>query len=119
MSTAVNSISIPERFLRACEGWTGGQNCMLYAITSSGGLLTGHIRPLGCTTDEQWYLQLWRNLSCDLGLAACMAESERGRYRECTSYVHDASVLTEFETWTDELCETLASEYDLEEWEIN
>lgn len=119
MSTAINSIEIPGRFLRVCEGWYDGQDDLLYAITSSGGLTTGNIRPLGCTTDEQWYLQLWRELSCDLGRAARLAESTRGRFKDCLLYVRDASVLTEFENWVDELCDTLADEYNLENWGIN
>ncbi len=112
--TPINSITIPREYVHACEGWYGGVDDLLYAVCSTGGLRTGTNRPLGCETDEQWYLNLWRNLSVDVTrarVAACIAEVEGYEGGE------DHAILCEFEDWVDEICDSLAEEYNLEEWE--
>ena len=114
MSTPVNSIVIPERFVRACAGWEGDVDCRLRAVTSTGNLTTGTIRPAGCDGDkEKWYLTIWRELSCDLGGALCMALL--GHNGESDEF--DAKVLIEFEYWVDAIVARLEEEYGLADWD--
>jgi hypothetical protein len=108
MATTVNSIVIPDEFVDVCARWYSGQGDLLYAVCSTGNLTTGTIRPLGCETDEQWYLTLWRELSCDVGRAERDARD---------NWDGDAEVLARFEKWVDEVCERLEVEYKLEDWE--
>ncbi len=109
MKTKVNSIEIPNRFVRACIGWEGGMDCMLRAVTSTGNLTIGTIRPMGCITDEKWYLHLWRELSCDLSSAVLLADdSDNG---------DDATLLAEFEEWVEDIVGRLEVEYNLVSWE--
>jgi hypothetical protein len=113
--TPVNSIKIPVRFVRACIGWEGGIDCMLRAVTSTGNLTTGTTAPAGCDGDEEkWYLTIWRELALDLGCVAHLArEGNNGESDEA-----DADVLTEFETWVDEvIIPRLEDEYGLADWE--
>lgn len=112
--TPVNSIEIPNKYVEACDGWYSSGADLIYAVCSTGGLTTGTNRPLGCKTDEQWYLTFWRNLSVDVMLARkASADADIGEGGE------DHSVLCEFEGWIDATCERLAEEYGLEEWEIS
>ena len=62
----VDSIEIPEEFLALCEEWHGGQSSMLYAISSTGHLKTGMIKPSWAETDEEWYLGLWNKLFMEI-----------------------------------------------------
>ncbi len=107
--TPINSITIPAEYVDACDGWYSGIGDLLYAVCSTGGLTTGTNRPLGCETDEQWYLTLWRNLSVDIMSARqASAEAAIGEGGE------DHIVLGEFEDWVDAICHRLAEEYGLE-----
>jgi len=112
--TPVDSIVIPGRFVHACVGWTGGVDCMLYAVTSTGNLTTGTDCPAGCDGDEEkWYLHIWRELSADLGVVVGMArEGNNGESDEA-----DATVLAEFEYWVDAIVARLEVEYDLADWD--
>jgi len=127
----INHIEIHGRFLEACEGWHSGLGDHLYAICSTGHLRIGTTRPLGCNTDEQWYITLWRELSVDVGYAARCAASQvadfdaKGDVDDCEedeywTLVSDADVLAEFETWIDEVVlPRLEDEYGLEDWDAN
>ena len=109
----VDSIVIPDRFVAVCAGWYNGMGDLLYAVSSTGNLTTGTLRPRGCDSDEQWYLTLWRELSSDVGRARSAAE--KGYNGPSDS--EDAAVLSEFEDWVDEQIERLEGSYRLEDWE--
>ena len=108
--TPVNSIKIPSRFVHACIGREGGMDCMLRAVTSTGNLTTGTIRPAGCNTPEEWYLQIWRELSCDLGRTVPLVDVH---YDYST-----AIMLALFEDWANDVIERLEAEYGLADWDV-
>jgi hypothetical protein len=88
---------------------------MLRAVTSTGNLTTGTISPRGCDGDkEKWYLTIWRELSCDLGLTVRYAsEGWNGESDEA-----DADELAEFQAWVDEtVIPRLEEEYGLADWD--
>jgi len=109
----VDSIVIPGRFIDLCEGWYGGIGCMLYAVSSTGGLTLGTLRPEGCETEEKWYLTLWRNLSADVYRARRCAWDDQA-YPEGHE---DIDALCEFEGWVDEQVGQLEESYQLTDWE--
>jgi hypothetical protein len=110
-------IEIPDEFLDVAGRWYSGQSDLLYAVSSSGGLTRGTIRPYGCATDAQWYLQLWRELSCDVG-AAHGAASDTPIQVDDVDDFDDTDTLARFETWIDDtIIPRLEAEYDLAEWE--
>ena len=113
--TPVNSIVIPKYFVQACVGWEGGMSCMLRAVTSTGNLTTGPRSPTGCDGDEEkWYLQIWRNLSADLG---CAVDTARGGHNG-ESDEADFLVLSAFETWVDNvIIPRLEDEHGLADWD--
>ena len=123
--TEVDSIVIPDRFVRLAADWYSGQGDMLYAVCSTGGLTTGTIRPLGCHTPEQWYLYLWRNLAADVMFARRDAEKVTEDYDSDYGYgdfefedlQSDCEGLREFEDYADNVVATLEREYGLEDWE--
>jgi hypothetical protein len=104
---AVNSIEIPDEYRELCSGWYDGMD-MLYAITSTGGLTIGSIRPRGADSIEKWYYSIWCDLSVDVGYARRAAEK---------SGHEDAAALSEFEDWVDARVDELATSYDLEDWD--
>lgn len=106
MVTAIDSISIPCEYASLCGEWYSGQNDLLYAIASTGGLTLGNRRPSGCATDEQWYLTLWRELSVDVWRAVRSAKGHS-----------DYATLTRFGGWVDGIVDSLEREYSLAEWE--
>jgi hypothetical protein len=108
MSVPVNSIDIPHEFKVICGNWYYGMGDMMYAVYSTGGLSLGDIRPEYGFTDEQWYLQLWRDLSCDIGYA-------RRAAGKCGH--EDFPKLVRFEKWVDDTCEQLTEAYGLQNWE--
>ncbi len=113
--TPVNSIEIPAKYIAACEGWHDGVDDLLYAVSSTGGLTTGTIRPAGCDSDEKWYLTLWRKLYADVTLARINAQIAEDEGWDGGA---DFYILSEFEDWVDSVCVDLSEEYDLEDWEV-
>ena len=108
----VDSIKIPGWVMALCEGWHGGQECMLYAVCSTGGLTTGTMCPISDfddydDRDRKWYLTIWNNFSGDLGYAARAARRDNHE---------DAAELSRAGKWADEVCERLADDYGLEDW---
>lgn len=113
----VDSIEIPERYLRLCEGWHGGQDCTLYAILSTGGLTLGTFHTFfltSCTDyiddedrDRKWYYVLWCDLACDVG---------RARKAACLANHADCDALLEFEEWVNDQVSQLCMSYRLEDW---
>lgn len=114
MTTPVNSIMIPGRFVTVCENWHSGINCKLYAVSSTGNLTTGTRRPSGCNSDEQWYLTIWNELYSDIGYARRAAVMDSESDPACKG---DAIILGEFEDWVDVVCAELSTEYGLDDWE--
>lgn len=105
MPTPINSIAIPPAYLELCPGWHAGQNCLLYAIASTGGLTLGTQRPANYTA-TQWYLSLWQGLSEDIAYAT----------RSGVGHT-DYPTLVGFEEWVDKIVDRLTIEYGLENWE--
>ncbi len=106
----VNSIVVPDRFVELCEGWAGGMDCMLRAVSSTENLTTGTHPPRGCDSDEQWYYTIFLDLSSDVGYAARLARKGGDEHG-------DADDLDDFETWVDEQCDRLCESYRLEDWD--
>lgn len=80
---------------------------MLYAVCSTGNLITGTNRPQECDSDEKWYLTLWRMLSADVYSA----------FRAAIDDHKDAGVLADFDNYVDDIIERLEREYDLADWD--
>lgn len=109
----VDSIRIPEEFMELCEDWYGGIGCMLYAVSSTGGLTLGTLRPEGCDTKEKWYLTLWRNLAADVYHTRRCAGDEK-----CYPEGHeDMPAICEFEEWVDNVIIRLEESYGLADWD--
>jgi hypothetical protein len=85
----------------------------LYAVSSTGNLTIGTIRPSGCDSDEKWYWSIWNDLATDVGCAVRAASQGLNG----PSDVVDCKVLREFEAWVDSTVERLAREYGLEDWD--
>jgi hypothetical protein len=102
----VDSIEIPVGFQHLCKGREGATIGTIYAVSSSGGLTIGTLRPEGCDTDEKWYLTIWRNLAAEAFYIRCKAGEDSADHRE----------LIEFEFWVDEQVERLEQSYGLADW---
>jgi hypothetical protein len=115
----VNSIEIPGWIVELCSSWYSGIDCMLYAVSSTGGLTTGTNRPTGCNT-EQWYLHIWREFSVDIGIArraafdGYNAEDDGG---DGEGHDADYPALVRAEEWVESVCGDLEYSYGLEDWE--
>ena len=93
----INHIETPARFLAVAANWYSSQHDLLYAVYSSGGLYMGNIRPYNpdhYMSDEEWYISLWMELSCDLNYAisAC---------RKALGDLDDLDDLVAYEEWVD------------------
>lgn len=109
----VDSIEISAQFQRLCAYWSGGQDCMLYAVSSTGGLTLGTHPPWGCDNDDQWYLTLWRHLSIDIGYNVRLAEK--------ADYTNSGDIddLVDFENWASEQVGRLEESYGLADWDAS
>jgi len=110
----VDSIKMPVRFQRLCSDFAGGLDCMLRAVSSTGGLTTGTHRPGGCDTDEKWYLHIWRELSSDVYCKVREARLYKGSDLAVYASRND---LTEFEVWVDCQIGRLEESYGLADWD--
>jgi hypothetical protein len=123
----VNSIVIPEEFVRVSSRWYSCMDDLLYAVSSTGGLTTGTNCPV---TDydayedkmQKWYYSIWLELSVDVGYAVSAAEHAYKSAvdyedHEAESYKEDWITLSEFEAWVDEQIDRLALSYGLSDWE--
>ncbi len=120
--TPVNSIVIPAQFVDLCGQWYNGIGDLLYAVSSTGNLTTGDRRPMGCDSNEKWYLILWKRLANDVGHAAHCAK--RGYNAaddggDGNGHDRDYPLLVEFETYADKITKRLSTEYGLDEWETS
>lgn len=116
----INHIEIPGEYVGLCRDWYCGIDDMLYAIASTGNLTTGNRRPTGCETDEQWYLQLYRDLEADIVSAERDARYNADDYkRDYTdeSYADVILKLKEFREWVAARINELEAQYNLAGWE--
>lgn len=69
-----DEITFDDEELAAASHWYGGQGSMLYAVTSTGVLSRGTIRPRhhegGLMTDEEWMIDLAERLEHEAEVAA-------------------------------------------------
>ena len=114
--TPINSIKIPDDYLDLCADWHGSIDCLLYAVSSTGGLTTGTHRPTCCDSDEKWYLHLWRGLASDVWYAVCAAKPTCNAEDDEVG-CEDYPALVQFEDWVDCIVERLEREYDLTDWD--
>lgn len=96
---------IPDRFVSLAADWYNGQNDMLYAVSSSGGLFRGTQRPYNddegrYMNDEEWDLSLWQSLESDIFRARKLAEK---------SNHPDSLELWEFECFVESQIESMQS----------
>ena len=76
-SSIINAIAIPDELQQLASGWYDGSGSMLYAITTTGGLTLGTIRPLEDgrpMTNHEWYASLFSGLACELNHCARLAK---------------------------------------------
>lgn len=102
-----------EQYLTLASEWHSGQDCMLYAFASSGGIELGTQRPWGdfvdrYLTDQEWHVSLWSSLESDVSRAAESAEK---------SGHDDATELREFAEFCKETTAMLRKTYGLEDSE--
>lgn len=71
----LNRVDFPEEFVRIAGEWHGGLSCILYAVSSTGGLTRGSHRPslwdddandYVPASDERWICHLWDTLESTL-----------------------------------------------------
>jgi len=105
----VNSIEIPVDIQELCADWAGGTDDMLYAVSSTGDLTLGSIRPRGCDTEEKWYLTIWREFASDLDYNASVAS-----FKNDDAKSHDLNYAKKY---ADVVCAILARVYGLEDWD--
>lgn len=102
------NIPIPSTFLTFARDWHGGQNCMLYAVASTGEVRCGSIRPVNDNdeymTDQEWIVHLWARLERDVRLVRkTMGESNA-----------DYNTAVAFETFCAETVRALRTYYGVE-----
>lgn len=104
-----NSIKIPVEFQHLAGDWHGSMDCMLYTVSSSGGLFCGSIPPRGCYGDIcKHYLTIWRDLRADLDdVHSTAVESGHS----------DKKALERFLNFVDGVVETLEESYGLGDWD--
>jgi hypothetical protein len=113
----IDHIEIPGEYVSLAARWYSGQDDLLYAVSSTGGLTTGGQRPSYqgddrnwlSMTDEEWYLSLWVGLSSDVHFAI---KAARKRPHE------DLDDLVQFQTFVDKTVEDLRAEYHLEDSDV-
>jgi hypothetical protein len=121
--TILDTIQIPSEFVSLAGEWHDGQDSMLYAVSSTGNLSRGSIRPCEddgywdesprrwidayrAMTDLEWYRSLYSQLSSEVGRLATY----------CAEQCHDDSgTMSEFETWCDEQVALIDLEIEAEE----
>lgn len=94
-----DSILFDDDEIEAASHWYGGQGSMLYAITSTGALSRGTIRPRhedgSRMTDEEWIADLASRLEMEAAEAArdARAQSKKARGRERSELLGDEEAL--------------------------
>ena len=69
-------LRIPPKFVKLCGEWHNGQSSMMYAVSSTGSLSLGTIKPIDCDTEEEWFRYLLDSLSkeVELCIVSCGGE---------------------------------------------
>lgn len=104
--TIVDSIEIPAEFVELAKHWHGGQDDMLYAVASTGGLTIGNRMPMGVESDQEWYASLWSGLAADIRYAVRSARK---------SNADDLPALELFLDFAYEVSVRLMTEYGLDD----
>lgn len=81
MPRHVDEILFDPDEIDAAAAWHGGGDSMLYAISSTGSLSRGTIRPYGVETDEEWMDELRQSLEWEATEAANLATKQAKRTR--------------------------------------
>jgi hypothetical protein len=108
----IDSIELPEFFVKLCDDWAGGPGCMLRAVSSYGNLRIATLRPGGCNSDEKRYLALWRSFSADVHSKVCDAKAF-GRYYDSTGNAGLAAL----QGYIDWQVARLEESYGLSDWD--
>lgn len=72
------SLKIPDEFIQLCTEWHSGQSSMMYAVSSTGALSLGTIKPLDCETDEEWFQSILSGLESEV--RDCIRILKKSRY---------------------------------------
>ncbi len=111
-------VNIPDRFVRLASEWHSGQDDLLYAVSSTGGLTLGSMRPYSTEvsrflTAREWHVRLWASLGGDIRAAARCAE----RRHDVKSMQRAARRLRRFEAYAERVETRLREVYQLTESE--
>ena len=108
MTTQIDSIAIPAEFVELARQWYDGQGCILYAISSTGNLTLGSIRPINddghSMSYQEWYYSLYLDLDCELSRLI----------RRLPKYTRGKGALKRFQQWAERTGEMLRKEYNLD-----
>jgi len=94
-----HSIEFDSDEIEAASHWYGGQGSMLYAITSTGSLSRGTIRPRQDDgtpmTDDEWLADLAARLEAEANMCARDASSQakKARGKERAELLNEAKAL--------------------------
>lgn len=59
-------IPVPRPLLKICADYHSGQDSIMYAVSSVGGLYRGQLRPIEVSTDRAWDVYLWEGFAAEL-----------------------------------------------------
>ena len=115
----LKQIQVPANFVELAGVWHDGQSPMLYAISSSGNLTRGTIRPLNIKNDDGWECHLVNMLESELYDNVRVVESSPDNFTE-----PEREEIIAFHDWAMDLEAELSALYnakhpaDLFEYEI-
>jgi hypothetical protein len=95
-------VEIPPEYIDLCTNWHSGQDSMFYAISSTGALSLGSIRPVDrdsealFVNDEEWMLSLLNSLECEI--RDCLKYASKD-----TTVEEDFELLTQFLEFTNKM----------------
>jgi hypothetical protein len=95
-------VEIPPEYIDLCTSWHSGQDSMFYAISSTGALSLGSIRPVDrdsealFVNDEEWMLSLLNSLECEI--RDCLKYASKD-----TTVEEDFELLTQFLEFTNKM----------------
>ena len=114
MAIELDSIEISSEFADLCGQWHGGVDTILYAISSTGGLTRGLIRPKDDSgkrlSDEAWFTGLFGELESELSDCVQMLEKHPRLADK-----RDLGILRAYRWWAEEMVGELRSEYKLDD----
>ena len=108
--SGADEIEFDSDELEAAEHWHGGQYSLLYAISSTGSLRRGTMRPSEDgrpLTDDEWLISLAESLSAEATRTALLArnESRRTRGKERAEFLRDYDALMSIAEKADQFVE--------------